>query len=106
MDGSGRGLALIWRRQIQQLNRVSSEMASAIVDAYPSPQLLVQVSCYGWPCPPDILEDSIIEGPRIYKQCGLASLRKDRFSCLNLTFLPSYPISNILTKGWPWVVWY
>ncbi|XP_031207151.1 crossover junction endonuclease EME1 [Mastomys coucha] len=42
VDPSGRGLALIWRRQIQQLNRVSSEMASAIVDAYPSPQLLVQ----------------------------------------------------------------
>ncbi|XP_011247347.1 crossover junction endonuclease EME1 isoform X1 [Mus musculus] len=42
VDQSGRGLALIWRRQIQQLNRVSSEMASAIVDAYPSPQLLVQ----------------------------------------------------------------
>lgn len=46
MDRSGRGLALVWRQQIQQLNRVSSEMASAIVDAYPSPQLLVQV-CYG-----------------------------------------------------------
>ncbi|XP_021068510.1 crossover junction endonuclease EME1 [Mus pahari] len=42
VDRSGRGLAQIWRRQIQQLNRVSSEMASAIVDAYPSPQLLVQ----------------------------------------------------------------
>ncbi|XP_028628206.1 crossover junction endonuclease EME1 [Grammomys surdaster] len=42
VDRSGRGLALIWRQQIQQLNRVSSEMASAIVDAYPSPQLLVQ----------------------------------------------------------------
>lgn len=42
MDQAGRGLALVWRRQIQQLNRVSSEMASAIADAYPSPQLLVQ----------------------------------------------------------------
>nr|XP_058139985.1 crossover junction endonuclease EME1 isoform X2 [Dasypus novemcinctus] len=42
VDCSGRGLALVWRRQIQQLNRVSLEMASAIVDAYPSPQLLVQ----------------------------------------------------------------
>ncbi|CAH6775931.1 crossover junction endonuclease EME1 [Phodopus roborovskii] len=42
VDQAGRGLALIWRRQIQQLNRVSLEMASAIVDAYPSPQLLVQ----------------------------------------------------------------
>ncbi|XP_055432164.1 crossover junction endonuclease EME1 isoform X2 [Bubalus kerabau] len=42
VDRSGRGLALVWRRQIQQLNRVSLEMASAIVDAYPSPQLLIQ----------------------------------------------------------------
>ncbi|CAO2644897.1 Crossover junction endonuclease EME1 [Lemmus lemmus] len=42
VDPAGRGLAVIWRRQIQQLNRVSLEMASAIVDAYPSPRLLVQ----------------------------------------------------------------
>ncbi|XP_034882762.1 crossover junction endonuclease EME1 isoform X2 [Mirounga angustirostris] len=42
VDRAGRGLALVWRRQIQQLNRVSLEMASAIVDTYPSPQLLVQ----------------------------------------------------------------
>ncbi|XP_013836468.1 crossover junction endonuclease EME1 [Sus scrofa] len=42
VDRSGRGLALVWRRQIQQLNRVSLEMASAVVDAYPSPQLLIQ----------------------------------------------------------------
>ncbi|KAM5149374.1 crossover junction endonuclease EME1 isoform 1-T2 [Callospermophilus lateralis] len=42
VDRTGRGLALVWRRQIQQLNRVSLEMASAIVDAYPSPRLLVQ----------------------------------------------------------------
>nr|XP_045014083.1 crossover junction endonuclease EME1 isoform X2 [Jaculus jaculus] len=42
VDRTGRGLALVWRRQIQQLNRVSLETASAIVDAYPSPRLLVQ----------------------------------------------------------------
>ncbi|KAM5309564.1 crossover junction endonuclease EME1 isoform 1-T2 [Glossophaga mutica] len=42
VDRAGRGLAQVWRRQIQQLNRVSLEMASAIVAAYPSPQLLVQ----------------------------------------------------------------
>ncbi|XP_033039358.1 crossover junction endonuclease EME1 isoform X2 [Trachypithecus francoisi] len=42
VDRAGRGLALVWRRQIQQLNRVSLETASAVVDAYPSPQLLVQ----------------------------------------------------------------
>ncbi|XP_020136881.1 structure-specific endonuclease subunit EME1 isoform X2 [Microcebus murinus] len=42
VDRAGRGLALVWRRQIQQLNRVSLDMASAVVDVYPSPQLLVQ----------------------------------------------------------------
>uniref|UniRef100_A0A8C3YWB2 Structure-specific endonuclease subunit EME1 n=1 Tax=Catagonus wagneri TaxID=51154 RepID=A0A8C3YWB2_9CETA len=42
VDRCGRGLALVWRRQIQQLNRVSLEMASAVVDAYPSPRLLIQ----------------------------------------------------------------
>ncbi|XP_004685056.1 PREDICTED: crossover junction endonuclease EME1 [Condylura cristata] len=42
VDRTGRGLALVWKRQIQQLNRVSLEMASAVVDAYPSPQLLLQ----------------------------------------------------------------
>ncbi|EHH24798.1 hypothetical protein EGK_08521 [Macaca mulatta] len=53
VDRAGRGLALVWRRQIQQLNRVSLETASAVVDAYPSPQLLVQIvltdsSPQGW----------------------------------------------------------
>ncbi|XP_016044821.2 crossover junction endonuclease EME1 isoform X2 [Erinaceus europaeus] len=43
VDCTGRGLAMVWRRHIQQLNRVSLEMASAIVDAYPSPQLLLQI---------------------------------------------------------------
>lgn len=42
VDRAGRGLAQVWRRQIQQLNRVSLEMASAVVATYPSPQLLVQ----------------------------------------------------------------
>ncbi|XP_068923637.1 crossover junction endonuclease EME1 [Petaurus breviceps papuanus] len=42
VDCSGKGLALVWRRQIQQLNRVSLEIASAIVTAYPSPRLLLQ----------------------------------------------------------------
>ena len=51
MDRSGRGLAVVWRRQIQQLNRVSLEMASAVVDAYPSPQLLIQVCCSRGHCP-------------------------------------------------------
>ncbi|XP_044160737.1 probable crossover junction endonuclease EME2 [Bufo gargarizans] len=40
--GSLTGLPLVWRRQIQQLNRVSPAMAAAVTEAYPSPQLLMQ----------------------------------------------------------------
>ncbi|XP_075422347.1 structure-specific endonuclease subunit EME2 isoform X2 [Ascaphus truei] len=36
------GLPLVWKRQIQQLNRVSPAMSAAVTQAYPSPQLLVQ----------------------------------------------------------------
>ncbi|KAI4872598.1 hypothetical protein NFI96_013356 [Prochilodus magdalenae] len=42
VDGSGRGLAQVWTRQIQQLNRVSAAMATAVTSAYPSPSLLLQ----------------------------------------------------------------
>jgi len=43
VDHSGKGLFEVWKRQIQQFNRVSGEMAEAVVSAYPSPQLLLQV---------------------------------------------------------------
>ncbi|NXT22602.1 EME1 endonuclease, partial [Syrrhaptes paradoxus] len=39
---SGKGLLEVWKRQMQQFNRVSPEMAEAIVSAYPSPQILIQ----------------------------------------------------------------
>ncbi|XP_051522563.1 crossover junction endonuclease EME1 [Myxocyprinus asiaticus] len=42
VDRAGIGLLQVWKRQIQQLNRVSPDMASAILSAYPSPQLLAQ----------------------------------------------------------------
>ncbi|KAE8579192.1 hypothetical protein XENTR_v10023943 [Xenopus tropicalis] len=42
------GLPLTWRRQIQQLNRVSPAMAAVVSQAYPSPQLLMQVSGTEW----------------------------------------------------------
>ncbi|NWX11924.1 EME1 endonuclease, partial [Aegotheles bennettii] len=42
VEPSGKGLLEVWKRQIQQFNRVSSEMAEAIVSAYPSPHHLVQ----------------------------------------------------------------
>ncbi|XP_040922599.1 crossover junction endonuclease EME1 [Toxotes jaculatrix] len=40
VDRAGKGLLQVWKRQIQQFNRVSPDMASAILAAYPSPQLL------------------------------------------------------------------
>lgn len=43
MERDGSGLIQVWRRQIQQLNRVSPAVASAVTAAYPSPQLLLQV---------------------------------------------------------------
>lgn len=43
VEKSGKGLLHVWKRQIQQLNRVSQDMASAILAAYPSPQLLKKV---------------------------------------------------------------
>ncbi|MBN3304880.1 EME1 endonuclease, partial [Amia calva] len=42
VERSGKGLVQVWKRQIQQLNRVSPDMASAILAAYPSPQLLAK----------------------------------------------------------------
>ncbi|XP_051889055.1 crossover junction endonuclease EME1 [Pristis pectinata] len=42
IDRSGKGLLSIWKKQIQQLNRVSSEIANAIVSVYPSPRSLTQ----------------------------------------------------------------
>ncbi|NWR80064.1 EME1 endonuclease, partial [Centropus unirufus] len=42
VDRSGKGLFQVWKRQIQQFNRVSVEMAEAIVSVYPSPLLLIE----------------------------------------------------------------
>uniref|UniRef100_A0A663FGD1 Essential meiotic structure-specific endonuclease subunit 2 n=1 Tax=Aquila chrysaetos chrysaetos TaxID=223781 RepID=A0A663FGD1_AQUCH len=40
--GDGTGLWQVWKRQIQQFNRVSPATAAAIAEAYPSPSLLLQ----------------------------------------------------------------
>ncbi|XP_047232039.1 crossover junction endonuclease EME1 [Girardinichthys multiradiatus] len=40
VDKAGKGLLQVWKRQIQQFNRVSPDVAAAILAAYPSPQLL------------------------------------------------------------------
>lgn len=42
VERDGSGLGEVWSRQIQQLNRVSPAVASAVVAAYPSPWLLLQ----------------------------------------------------------------
>ncbi|MEQ2171419.1 hypothetical protein GOODEAATRI_010483, partial [Goodea atripinnis] len=43
VDKAGKGLLQVWKRQIQQFNRVSPDVAAAILAAYPSPQLLKKV---------------------------------------------------------------
>ncbi|NXJ12810.1 EME2 endonuclease, partial [Odontophorus gujanensis] len=42
VEKDGTGLWQVWKRQIQQFNRVSPATAAAIAEAYPSPRLLVQ----------------------------------------------------------------
>ncbi|KAK5850724.1 hypothetical protein PBY51_001576 [Eleginops maclovinus] len=42
VERDGSGLIQVWSRQIQQLNRVSPAVASTVIAAYPSPQLLLQ----------------------------------------------------------------
>ncbi|KAK7123339.1 hypothetical protein R3I93_021683 [Phoxinus phoxinus] len=42
VDRDGHGLAQVWTRQIQQLNRVSPAMAKAVTSAYSSPSLLLK----------------------------------------------------------------
>ncbi|XP_032358983.1 essential meiotic structure-specific endonuclease subunit 2 isoform X3 [Etheostoma spectabile] len=42
VEKDGSGLIQVWSRQIQQLNRVSPAVASTVIAAYPSPQLLLQ----------------------------------------------------------------
>ncbi|XP_029312182.1 essential meiotic structure-specific endonuclease subunit 2 isoform X2 [Cottoperca gobio] len=42
VERDGSGLIQVWSRQIQQLNRVSPAVASTVVAAYASPQLLLQ----------------------------------------------------------------
>ncbi|XP_008303339.1 probable crossover junction endonuclease EME2 isoform X2 [Stegastes partitus] len=42
VERDGSGLVEVWSKQIQQLNRVSPAVASAVTASYPSPQLLLQ----------------------------------------------------------------
>ncbi|OCT62927.1 hypothetical protein XELAEV_18044020mg [Xenopus laevis] len=42
VERCGKGHLEVWRRQIQQFNRISVDIANAVVAAYPSPQLLVK----------------------------------------------------------------
>ncbi|KAM8945893.1 structure-specific endonuclease subunit EME1 [Pelodytes ibericus] len=42
VERGGKGLLGVWMRQIQQFNRVSMEIANAVVVAYSSPQILIK----------------------------------------------------------------
>ncbi|KAE8576807.1 hypothetical protein XENTR_v10004325 [Xenopus tropicalis] len=42
VERCGKGHLEVWRRQIQQFNRISVDIANAVVAAYPSPHLLVK----------------------------------------------------------------
>uniref|UniRef100_A0A8C9XNK2 Essential meiotic structure-specific endonuclease 1 n=1 Tax=Sander lucioperca TaxID=283035 RepID=A0A8C9XNK2_SANLU len=64
------GLLQVWKRQIQQLNRVSPDMASAILAAYPSPQRLHQA--YGL-CKTDSERISLLSDLLIRRGEGVTS---------------------------------
>uniref|UniRef100_A0A4W3HIQ6 Crossover junction endonuclease EME1-like n=1 Tax=Callorhinchus milii TaxID=7868 RepID=A0A4W3HIQ6_CALMI len=42
VDKDGKGLLKLWKKQLQQLNRITRPVAVAIADAYPTPKLLLQ----------------------------------------------------------------
>ncbi|XP_072125072.1 probable crossover junction endonuclease EME2 [Mobula birostris] len=42
VDKDGKGLLKLWKKQLQQLNRITQPVAMAIAQAYPTPQLLVR----------------------------------------------------------------
>ncbi|KAM4715695.1 essential meiotic structure-specific endonuclease subunit 2 isoform 2-T2 [Anableps anableps] len=42
VERDGSGLRDVWSRQVQQLNRASPAVASAVTESFPSPQLLLQ----------------------------------------------------------------
>uniref|UniRef100_A0A1A8LDJ0 Essential meiotic endonuclease 1 homolog 2 n=2 Tax=Nothobranchius TaxID=28779 RepID=A0A1A8LDJ0_9TELE len=42
VERDGSGLGQVWSRQIQQLNRISPAIASAVAASFPSPQMLLQ----------------------------------------------------------------
>ncbi|XP_078135795.1 structure-specific endonuclease subunit EME1 isoform X2 [Sander vitreus] len=70
VDRAGKGLLQVWKRQIQQLNRVSPDMASAILAAYPSPQRLHQA--YGL-CETDSERISLLSDLLIRRGEGVTS---------------------------------
>ncbi|XP_064594743.1 crossover junction endonuclease EME1-like [Liolophura sinensis] len=42
VDKNGTGLLKVWKQQLQQFKTISTEMANAIISAYPSPRLLIE----------------------------------------------------------------
>ncbi|KAL4648103.1 crossover junction endonuclease EME1 [Arapaima gigas] len=70
VDRDGKGLLQVWKRQIQQLNRVSPDMASAVIAAYPSPRLLAEA--YGR-CTSDREKASLLSDVMIRRGEGVTS---------------------------------
>ncbi|XP_078510585.1 structure-specific endonuclease subunit EME1 [Lissotriton helveticus] len=62
VDRCGKGLLQVWKRQLQQFNRVSVEIANAVAAAYPSPQLLAQAykRCTSTQARHDFLKDILV----------------------------------------------
>ncbi|NXP18367.1 EME1 endonuclease, partial [Scytalopus superciliaris] len=99
VDHSGKGLLKVWKRQIQQFNRVSPEMAEAVVSAYPSPQLLIQAyeKCSSDPERQNLLADIPVHrgegvtatsrriGPELSRRIYLQMTSHNPHLCLDLT---------------------
>ena len=43
VDKNGQGLLKVWKQQLLQFKNISPDIADAIVQAYPSPHLLMEV---------------------------------------------------------------
>ncbi|XP_069503096.1 probable crossover junction endonuclease EME2 isoform X2 [Ambystoma mexicanum] len=68
VEKDGKGLQQVWKRQIQQFNRVSPTMAAAVSRQFPSPRLLLQA-----------YEKCTTEKERLHLLTGL-TVRKEKYT--------------------------
>ncbi|KAK3724992.1 hypothetical protein QZH41_017466 [Actinostola sp. cb2023] len=71
----GNGLIKLWQQQLQQFHNVSSNMAAAIVAAYPSPQLLIEAykECSNKHSATLLLKDILVRLSYIHYVCSVSS---------------------------------